>query len=271
MILRQVACLDDPDLEPYVTLRGRTVNWRDNVFVAEGAKVVHALLASECTVVSFLLSPSWFDAVRTELERERFAETVVFVGPEALLQKIVGFKLHQNVLALAQIPSDTDLDAVVQATRPGSVSVALEGVSDAENMGMILRNCAAFGVTALVAGPDSCNPYLRRSVRVSLGTVLSVRVYRPADIHAALAELRERHGWLVVGATSCGGKSDLDEWACAGRQPLCLLFGSEAHGLTRRALEACDGRFTIPMEPAIDSINVANAVAVALNEARRRR
>jgi tRNA G18 (ribose-2'-O)-methylase SpoU len=269
MILHPVDSIDHRELEPYRTLRAHTWHWKEGFFVAEGERAVRGLLASGIEVISLLLSPEWLEALRAELARDALHATTVFVAPQDALRKIIGFKLHQNVMAIGRMPETASFETIVSRARGDALFVALEGISDAENMGMILRNCAAFGVTALLVGPDSCNPYLRRSVRVSLGAVFSLTVHRCAHIIKTLGVLRERHGWRIAGTTPRGGRTDLADLRHAGAPPLCLLFGGEAHGLSEKAVQICDLFFSIPMRSGVDSLNVANAVAVALYEATR--
>ena len=254
--MHYINSLDFPELEPYLTLREQTHHWKGGHVVAESEKAVRALLASGLPVSSMLLSMKWSKELATILEAERFRETQVYVGPDELLDEIVGFRLHQGILAIGAEPASVPL-SVLAAKR--GVIVALEGIADAENMGMILRNCAAFGVAGLVVGPDSGSPWLRRSVRVSLGNVFSLRIHRAEHVNAALSELRTSHGVTVVGTSPRGGTTVLP-----ATERLCLLFGGEAYGLTDEAFSLCDAVFSIPMQNGVDSINVANSVAVGL-------
>jgi len=270
MITERIDSLDRPELEPYRTLRERSKNWgRGTYLVAEGEKAVLALLESTLRVVSLLTTERRLEKIRPILSEERFEETTVYLAPAALFREIVGFPLHQEILAIAETPPDPELRRIAENAPSGSIHVALEGISDAENMGMILRNCAGFGTRAVITGPRSCSPYLRRSVRVSLGAVFNLTVHRAADLHETLAELKERHGWHLIGTSPRRGSNDMHGWAERGLPPLCLVVGSEASGLSERALSLCPDLFTIPMEKGTDSLNVANALAVALYEARR--
>ena len=266
-----VTTLDLPELEPYRTLRARTWHWREGFFVAEGEKVVRALLDSRIEIVSLLTSASWLEVLKGSLTAERGPDTVIYLGEDALLEGIVGFPLHQKLLAIGRIPPNPPLEEL-HIREPGRhVHVALEGLADAENMGMILRNAAAFGVRSLIWGSDSTSPWMRRSVRVSLGNLFALRIHRADSLHDTLRRCREELGWRIVGTTPQGGDNHIVWDETPGKdarvEHLCLLFGSEAEGLTDEALALCDAHFSIPMQGGVDSINVANAVAVTLFEA----
>jgi len=265
MQIVRITSLDVPELEPYSTLREQTQHWRKGFFVAESEKVVRQLLASNCEIVSLLLSEKWFEELRVELEAERYADACVFIAPVEMLEGITGYKLHKSLMAIGRIPNSIPLDDFPAG--PGKIFVALEAIADAENMGMILRNCAAFGVDGLIIGNDSCSPWLRRSVRVSVGTIFGLHIHYCTDIVTALETLRHSRNCHLVGTAPRGGMPTLTD----NGMSLCLVFGSEAHGLSERTFNACMSRFTIPMHGGVDSINVANSIAVALYEATRNR
>ena len=268
MTVVHVDSLDHPDLEPYRTLRGQTQHWSEGHFVAEGEKAVRALMDAPLHIVSMLLSEDWLKAFESEGLHGRLAGVTLYVASDDLLEGIVGFPLHKRLMAIGRIPVNPDLELLHDGAGSSAVHVALEGIADAENMGMILRNCAAFGAANLLVGADSTSPWLRRSVRVSLGNVFSLRIHRSEDILATLRRCRDELGWRVIGTTPRGGATGIAE-ARDGGGPVCLLFGSEAYGLSEEALSLCDGLFSIPMRNEVDSINVANAVAVTLYEATR--
>ncbi|MFZ1731347.1 MAG: RNA methyltransferase [Bacteroidota bacterium] len=265
-----VTDLDSSELEPYRTLRARTSHWQEGYCVAEGEKAVRALLTSSLSVHSLLLSESWLRMFEKELQSERFGDTAVFVASDALMEGIVGYPLHKSLLAIGVLPENPSLEQLQKKGEGRVLHVALEGIADAENMGMILRNCAAFGVHSLIVGTDSSSPWMRRSVRVSLGNVFSLTIHRSEDVHAALRRCRREFGWHIVGTTPRDGEALIGSPANEAGNNLCLFFGSEAYGLTDEALALCDSRFSIPMRNDVDSINVANAVAVTLFEASRK-
>jgi tRNA G18 (ribose-2'-O)-methylase SpoU len=267
MNIIHIHTLDLPELEPYRTLREKTHHWRGGVFVAEGEKVVRKLLESNVRAISMLLSPDWYAQLEGIINNAKFEDLDVYVGEPELLDGIVGFQMHQNLMAIGEIPPSPALEDLCGTNSGTNVHVAVEGIADAENMGMIIRNCAAFGADTLIVGSDSTSPWLRRSVRVSVGTVFAVRILYVEKLLPTLDKLRTMHGWTLAATTPLGGDMSLP--VASAEKPLCLLFGSEAYGLSDKALALCDTRFTIPMSPGADSLNVANAVAVGLYEAVR--
>lgn len=257
-----VTSLGHSELEPYRTLRGRTHHWSDGFCVAEGEKAVRALIASSLRVHSLLLSEDWLHALAGAFRFPQHSETILYIAPDNLLEEIVGYRMHKRLLAIGVIPANPSLADMQHNAPSASVFVALEGIADAENMGMILRNCAAFGVEGMIIGTDSCSPWLRRSVRVSLGNVFSLVIHRSDDVIGTVQYCQREWNWQLIATTPYGGSTDLSP--SGDIRARCLLFGSEASGLSEKALRISDARFSIPMRNHVDSINVANAVAVAL-------
>lgn len=263
-----VSSLDDPGLQPYRTLRRPLEHQHSGIFVGEGEKVVTRLLESELEVLTILLTPEWLAVCHSLLETKT-GDVRVFVAPKQLLESIVGFHLHQGIMAVAKIPSPLTLREALERSSKPRLLVAVDGLTNAENLGVLVRNCAAFGVDALLVGETSSSPYLRRAVRNSMGTLFDLAVVHVADLVEALGELRSAHGVRVIAAHPHAEKNALPATSMVG--DCCLVFGSEGSGIREKVLAACDEAVEIPMEKGVDSLNVASASAVFLFEARRQR
>lgn len=268
MMLRKIHDLDAPALKAYRTLRRPEEHLREGLFIAEGEKVAVRLFESGFEVISVLLTPSWLEAHRPLIERLRPAPEV-FVAEKDLVESIVGFPLHQGIMALGRVPAPlTTEEILTPAARPWML-VALDGLANAENVGVLVRNAVAFGATAVAAGETSSSPYLRRAVRNSMGNVFRIPVLHPASLSAWLEDLRDDHGVRIIAADADADATPLP--ACDLRGDLCLVFGSEGSGLRPEVLARCHERVFIPMQTGVDSLNVASASAVALYEAARQR
>lgn len=232
--------------------------------MAEGEKVVRRLLESQFQVLSALLTPEWLDRYRSLLNGR---SATVYVAPKSIVETIVGFRLHQGIMAMGAIPQTPPLSAVLQqATRPYLLA-AVDGLTNADNLGVLVRNCAAFGVQALLVGETSSSPYLRRAVRNSMGAVFSIPIIHVNNLAGTLSHLRQE-GVQIIAADPHASKNISDR--PSGEASCCIIFGSEAEGISRQILEVCDFALAIPMERGVDSLNVASASAVFLYELRRK-
>jgi tRNA G18 (ribose-2'-O)-methylase SpoU len=264
----EITSLEMPELNPYRTMRWQFEHRKQGLFVAEGEKVVRRLLESPLQIISVLLQDKWFIdlqpiiAARPELIR-------AFVAEKTVLEKLTGFSMFQGVLALARVPAPATLDEILSNTRTGaSLLVAAEGVSSAENLGSLIRNCVAFGADGLLVGETSCSPYLRRSVRSSMGTIFKLPILETNSLVNTIEQLKMVGVRCVAAHPHCAqkkiGETDL-------RGALCVVLGAEGTGLTPEILAACHESVVIPMAAEVDSLNVGAAGAVFLYEAARQR
>jgi tRNA G18 (ribose-2'-O)-methylase SpoU len=265
--IQAIETLDLPELAPYRTLRQHEDHRRARIFVAEGEKVVRRLLESRLTVLSAVLPEKWFAELKPVI-RARPEPVAIYTAPKKVLERLTGFTMYQGLLAVAEMPPASSLaDALAEARTP-RLFVAVDGLTSAENLGALVRNCAAFRTQALLVGETCGSPWLRRAVRASMGTIFNLPAVDVADLAAALHELREAGVRCVAAHPHVAGRtlasSDF-------RGDCCVVFGSEGYGLSPRVLAACDAALAVPMPPAIDSLNVASAAAVFLYEVNRQR
>jgi tRNA G18 (ribose-2'-O)-methylase SpoU len=265
--VRHVDTLDLPELAPYRTMRRPAEHVQQRIFVAEGDKVVQRLLESPLRVVSALMPEKWVKAFGPLLNT-RAEDIPVFIAPKEQMEQLVGFSMYQGVLAVGRIPDPVPLEQMLERTPRPRLFVALEALTSAENLGVIVRNCVAFGVQALIVGETCSSPYLRRSVRNSMGTIFKLPIIEPPSLILTLRELRRR-GIKCVAAHGQAGKRTVAQCDLTG--DCCIVFGSEGYGLSQDVLDVCDEPVAIPMASGVDSLNVGNAVAVFLYEVNRQR
>ena len=264
-----VRSLDAPELAPYRTMRRQLEHRQQRIFVAEGNKVVQRLLESDLPVVSLLLPPEWLERFKPLIERRVKDEDVVaYTAEKAVLEELTGFSMYQGVLGVGRVPEMPTLAKVIAASPRPRLLVAVDSLTSAENLGVVVRNCAAFGVHALLAGETSSSPYLRRAVRSSMGAIFKLPVVELANLAEALRALRSA-GIQSIAAHPHTNERTLYQTDLAA--DCCIVFGSEGYGINPTVLEECDEQVTIPMASQIDSLNVGSAAAAFLYEAARQR
>jgi len=265
--VHEITSFDRPELAPYRTMRRQMDHREQGIFVAEGAKVVRRLLESRFGVMSVLMPEKWLPALESVLEA-RPDPIQVFIAEKKLLETLTGFSMYQGLLAVGKIPPQAHWeDLLAKSTRP-HLLVAVDGLSSAENVGSLVRNCAAFNVQALITGETCASPFLRRAVRSSMGAVFELPVFESHGLEDSLRTLRSQGIRCVAAhphATGCT-LPDADF-----RSDFCLVFGSEGFGISTEVLRACDLSVAVPMPQEVDSLNVSSAAAVFLYEANRQR
>jgi tRNA G18 (ribose-2'-O)-methylase SpoU len=265
--VEKLETLDLPELGPYRTMRQQAEHRAQGIFVAEGEKVVRRLLASRLGVVSALLPEKWLRELAPLLEARPEAVRV-FVAEKKLLETLTGFSMYQGLLAVGRVPAPLSLEELLAKGARPRLLAAADGLTSAENLGALARNCAAFHVQGLLVGETSASPFLRRAVRNSMGAVFHLPVLETASLVQTLGQLRA-HGLRLVAAHPHAQGRTLRE--ADFRSDCCVVFGSEGYGLSPAVLAACDEAAAIPMPPSVDSLNVGSAAAVFLYEANRQR
>lgn len=262
MSLVHVDSADDLRLAAYRDLPAHDARRRATCFVAESRHVVRALLDSRRFAVrSVLLTATAHGALAEPLQRH--AGVPVYVAPLPVLKRVVGFDFHRGCLALGERGTDASV-ADVLATGPRRL-VVLEGASNPDNVGGVLRTARALGADSVLLSPDCCDPLYRKAVRVSMGAALQLPWAHAREWEPALAALRAA-GFTLIALTPHDG-SDVaavgDGIALPTR--VALLAGAEGDGLRPATLGAADLRLRIPMVAGVDSLNLVTACAVALD------
>jgi tRNA G18 (ribose-2'-O)-methylase SpoU len=229
--------------------------------IAEGVVVVQRLITSGYPIRALLGVERRIAELTADLDG---LDVPAYRASAELMAEVVGFHLNRGVLATADRKPQPELSTMAASARTLAV---LEGVGDHENLGSLFRNAAALGIDGIVLGPGCSDPLYRRSVRVSMGHVLRVPFAIMEDWDAGLAVLRE-HGYTLAALTPAPSADNLAT-ADLGRKS-ALLFGSEGHGLSEKALADADLRVRIPMADGVDSLNVATAAAIAFYQATAR-
>lgn len=244
------------------------------LFVAEGRLIVRRVIQDgRFRVRSVLVN----DAAARDLAPvfAALAPSVsVFVGEPATLQEIAGYDVHRGCLALVERPPARTVADVLPAAR---TLVILEGVANADNVGGVFRNAAAFGAGGVLLSPSCCDPLYRKAIRTSMGAVLRVPYARvPGN-----TDKQDEPGWpdVLTGVRAAGftlvaltprePSESIDAFAArTTASRIALLVGTEGEGLTASVETAADYRVCIPMSPDVDSLNLSVAVGIALHALR---
>ncbi len=275
--IKKISSFDALELRPYATMRRPVEHEVQGIFVAEGEKVVRRLLESSFTVISVVFWEKWLEDFRALLEA-RPENIPVFLAEKKWLETLTGFSMFQGVLAVGKIPARTSFEDVLKSASAPRLFTAVDGLTSSENLGALVRNCAAFNVQALLIGETSTSPFLRRAVRNSMGAIFQLPVIELGKnntrddstgktLSQALQLLR-RQGIRCIAAHPGGGRT---LFKTDFTKDCCIVFGSEGTGISESVLKNCDEAVSIPMPEKVDSLNVGAAAAVFLYEASRQR
>ncbi len=169
------------------------------------------------------------------------------------LAELTGGGVHQGVLVrLRRLPT---ISLPRQAQAP-SLALVLDGVTDPQNTGAVLRVAVALGAEAVVLPPRRGALLTPGVHRASAGLSFHAPVAAPQNLARAVAQLKEAGYWVVAAAPGEGAED-----ATAFDWPSCtaLVLGGEERGVSRLLREVSDFRVALPMDSRVESLNVGVA------------
>jgi RNA methyltransferase, TrmH family len=181
----------------------------------------------------------------------------------AVLPSITDADSPRGAVAVAHLPRGGAQGLPVEE---GAVYLYLEGVQDPGNLGALARLAEAAGVAGMACSPGCAHPNHPRALRASAGSLLRLPVAIEASPAAVQARLRPaRPTWVALVAH--GGEGLYD---AVLKGALVLVVGAEGGGVSPALRAHARRSLEIPLEPPVESLNVAAAAAVVLFELRRR-
>ena len=172
--------------------------------------------------------------------------------------------LHQGIVARVGPYPYVELGDLLAA--PDPLVIVLDGVTDPQNLGAVLRVVDGAGASGVVIPKDRAAGVTAAAVKASAGASEHVLVARVTNLRRAIDGMKKAGLWVYAAEVGGTPYTELD---LSG--PVGLVLGSEGKGVRRLVREGCDGTVSVPMLGAVGSLNVSVAVAVLLYEARRQR
>ena len=270
----EISDLTAPELRPYTQLTHAQLRSRrepeQGILIAESAKVITCALNAGCQPLSFLMERRQIGAF-AECLGERCGDVPVYTADREVLARLTGYELTRGILCAMRRPALPGAEELCASARR---VVVLENITDAANVGAIFRSAAALGMDAVLVTPSCCDPFYRRAIRVSMGSVFQIPwAWAAGDSsqwpQPGLSRLRA-FGFQTVAMALSDRSVRIDDPVLANQEKLAILLGSEGNGLSARTLSECDYIARIPMCRGVDSLNVAAAGAVIFWQLRPR-
>lgn len=225
------------------------------------------------SIIEVYVDPTRRDArMRQFLDRAKEAGVRLIEADGVRLAKLAGSHGHQGVAArvqtLAQLHSLDDLLDQLEAdgiTAP--LLLVLDGVTDPHNLGACLRVADGAGVHAVIAPKDHAAGINATVAKVASGAAETVPYFMVTNLARTLNELKERNIWVI----GTSGEAEKTLYGTDLRGPTALVLGAEGDGIRQLTRKTCDALVRIPMQGALESLNVSVASAVCLYEALRQR
>jgi len=238
--------LSKNQLKLITSLRQKKYRSKNNLFIAEGTKVVHEFLNSNFELKQlFCIDDSSYK------NKEKAIQITA-----ADLKKISALKTPNNVLALFKIPS-------IDYFETDGLIVALDEINDPGNLGAIIRLCDWFGVSQLICSTGTVDCYNSKVVQASMGSLTRVSiVYTNLSVYLEKTKL-PKYAALIEGE---------NVYTTVLPKSAILVVGNEANGISKPILKLLNNTVSIPRFGKLqqtESLNVATATAILLSEFKR--
>ena len=214
------------------------------------------------------------DATRRDQRMRQFVTRAQEAGARLIdsdddrLQKLAGTHRHQGVVAKVQpVAQVKSLDDLLDAVSDPPLLLVLDGITDPHNLGACLRVADGAGAHAVIAPKDHAAGINATVAKVASGAAETMPYFMVTNLARTLNELKERNIWIV--GTSDDAPRTLYEADLKG--PVALVLGAEGSGMRQLTRKTCDELVSIPMQGAVESLNVSVASGVCLYEAVRQR
>ena len=236
------------------------------IFIAESPKVIERALDAGCQPVSFLMEKKHVQTQGREI-LERCPDVPVYVAKPEILAQVTGYQLTRGMLCAMKRP---DLLPVEEVCKQAKRIAVLENVVNPTNVGAIFRSAAALGMDAVLLTGGCADPFYRRAIRVSMGTVFQIPWTYIEKKTCAWPEegisCLRKMGFKTAAMALKKESVSIDDENLLAEEKLAVILGTEGDGLATDTIADCDYTVLIPMAHGVDSLNVAAASAVAFWE-----
>lgn len=261
--VEHIVSAQDPRLALFANVRDPELLRQHQAFIVESRNAIKTALQNPMRPLrTLLVTPNALDALAAEINPDSTEKPEIFVLAEDEMTQLAGFHVHQGALALGQ---RQEAHTALSFDRPG-LWLALERISDPDNVGTLFRSAWAFGVQGVLLSDSCADPLYRKAIRTSLANTLRLPFEKSIKgrWHQRLEELQEQ-GVELIALDPNHDSLDLKDFIPTSQSAKILLIaGHEGDGLGEKTKRLCKTSLKIPMARPCDSINVAQATAIAM-------
>ena len=169
-----------------------------------------------------------------------------------------GSDAHQGVCA--DVEEYRYADAAALLARPDPFLVALDEVTDPQNLGAVCRTAEVAGATGVILPRRRSAEVTAAVCKASAGAVEHLPIAQVRNLADFLADAKTAGCWCYGAAAGARTSYRVPDY----RGGVVLVLGAEGKGLRPRVRDACDDLVALPVQGSIESLNVSAAAAVLI-------
>ena len=244
----EISDINDIRIKEFISLRKSLVD--ENQVVVESKNVFKKLFLTNIKIHKVFTTVEHLDFLKQNCKDIDFP---IFTANNEVMKEIVGHKIHQGMLALIDKPRYINFEDI-----KGNV-VVLNGLTSPENVGSIVRSCAAFNINTLIIDEKTCSPFIRRCIRVSTGNLFNIKVYKTNTLISDLIKLQTL-GYKVL--TTANHENAISLYKFEFPPKSAIVIGSEGFGAQREVIDLSDEILKIDISEEVTSLNAAIAASI---------
>ncbi len=249
----------NPQLKHLAKILTATKQRREHQQAAlEGAHLLAAYLDAGNTPQQVYIPEPKFRQPETAALMARLPENRMALVAPYLLQKISSLNNADDIISLIALPQT--------ASPANGDCIVLDAVQDAGNVGTVLRSAAAAGIRDVVLGLGCADAYSPKVLRAGMGAHFLLTLHERVNLREWLANYPQR-----TLATALSERNNFSLYNLDLRPTSAWIFGNEGSGVSPDIIAAAQATVKIPMQGAVESLNIAQAATICLFEQMRQR
>lgn len=248
--IKEIIDINDLQIKEFISLRKSALD--EKYVVVESTTVFKKLFSANIKIHKVFTTPEHLEFIQDNCKNIDFP---ILIAKTEVMKQIVGHKIHQGMLAVIDKPEFISFDEI-----KGNI-VVLNGLTSPENVGSIVRSCAAFDIGTLIIDEKTCSPFIRRCIRVSTGNVFNVNVYKSSSLKDDLKKLKEQ-GYTISTTANADNAISLKDYDFPKKAG--IVIGNEGFGVDEEIFELSDNILKIDIHEEVTSLNAAIATSIIL-------
>lgn len=260
--MNKITSLNNPLIKQASSLQSKKSRDENNMFIIEGLKVLNEALSSKLNI-KFILCNKDFDTDR--LVKNNIND--IYFLSENCLKKVCTTDSPVEVLAIAEKTPLCYIETLLNNKNKEKLVVILDNITDPGNLGTIIRTCCAANVDGIILTTSSVDLFNPKVVRSATGNLWKI----PIAISNSTEELINCLKLYKYNVLASDVTAVSKYYNSKYNGNTAIIFGSEAHGVSKSYINNSDSLIKIPISPHVESLNVASSVAIIVFEACRQR
>lgn len=253
-------------------IKKKHIRYKHEAFLIEGAHLLEMAIASaDVKIKRVFFTEKFFNKrenqkilrkIESRIKGQESGDFFVKVS-ENVLSRLADTETPQGIASVVSYKA-IELNEIKFKGNP--FLVICDEIQDPGNLGTIIRASDAAGADAVIILPGTCDVFMQKTIRATAGSIFNIPIVY-TEMAAFLDYLNLKN--IILYAADVHAQMSIYEYDL--KKPVAIIFGNEAHGVSKEALKMARGLIKIPIVGKAESLNVAMAASICVYEVVRQR